>query len=161
MKQLTFLLTLFVLGITWATAQTPADSIRIKPVFGGYQFYQGEKRLTVNQLTQALQVNQQAYTQIKKAKTSLTMATILGGVGGFMVGWPIGTAIAGGEANWAMAGIGAGIIAVSIPISSSFNRQAKNAVATFNGDLHRSSFWQRNELKLQYSGNGVGLALQF
>ena len=32
------------------TSQTPSDSIIMKPVFGGYQFYQGDRKLKLNQL---------------------------------------------------------------------------------------------------------------
>jgi len=60
-----------------------------------------------------------------------------------------------------MAGIGAGLIVVSIPISQSFNKKAKQAVDTYNGGLQTSSFWDKNELKLTMTGNGIGLTLNF
>jgi hypothetical protein len=81
--------------------------------------------------------------------------------GGFMVGWPIGTAIGGGDPEWAMAGIGAGLIVIAIPISSKFNKQAKLAVDTYNGGLPSSSFWDKNELRVSVTGSGIGLALRF
>ena len=56
-----------------------------------------------------------------------------------------------------MAGIGAGLIVVSIPISQSFNKKAKQAVDTYNGGLQTSSFWDKNELKLTMTGNGIEL----
>jgi len=115
----------------------------------------------MNQLVNTMKPNDQAYQQIKSAQSSYTLATIIGGVGGFMVGWPIGTALGGGEPNWTMAGIGAGLIVVSIPITQSFNKKAKQAVETYNGGLRTSSFWDKNELKLSMTGNGIGLTLNF
>ena len=46
------------------------------------------------------------------------VSTIVAGAGGAMIGWPIGQA-AGGERRplWALAGVGAGAIALSIPLS--------------------------------------------
>ena len=146
---------------TLTFGQTASDSISMKKVFGGYQFYQGEKKLTVNQLVTAMKPNEQAYNQIKSAQSTYTMAMIFSYAGGFMVGWPIGTAIGGGEPNWAIAGIGAGLIVIAIPISQSFNKKSKQAVETYNGGLHASSFWDKNELRFSMTGNSLGLSLRF
>jgi hypothetical protein len=115
----------------------------------------------MNQLVNTMKPNDQAYNQIKSAQSTYTMAMIFSCAGGFMVGWPLGTAIGGGEPNWAMAGIGAGLIVVAIPISQSFNKKAKQAVEIYNGGLQTSSFWDKNELKLSKTGNGIGLTLSF
>jgi hypothetical protein len=161
MRKIAIILTLLAVSMSFTFGQTASDSISMKKVFGGYQFYQGEQRLNVNQLVNTMKPNNQAYQQIKSAQSTYTLATIIGGVGGFMVGWPIGTALGGGEPNWTMAGIGAGLIVVSIPISQSFNKKAKQAVETYNGGLQTSSFWDKNELKLSLTGNGIGLTLNF
>lgn len=155
------ILTLLAVSVSFTFGQTASDSISMKKVFGGYQFYLGEQRLNVNQLVNTIKPNNQAYQQIKSAQSTYTLATIIGSVGGFMVGWPIGTALGGGEPNWTMAGIGAGLIVVSIPITQSFNRKAKQAVETYNGGLQTSSFWEKNELKFSLTGNGIGLILNF
>jgi hypothetical protein len=78
-----------------------------------------------------------------------------------MIGWPVGAAIGGGNPNWAMAGIGAGLIVVSIPISQGVNKHAAIAVDSYNKGLESNSFWRKRELKLQMTGNGIGLALHF
>jgi hypothetical protein len=107
----------------------------MKKGFGGYQFYKVEKRLNMNQLVYAMKSNEQAFSQIKKAQSNYTLASIVGFIGGFMVGWPIGTAIGGGQPNWTMAGIGAGLFIVSIPINQKSNNQAKHAVGIYNSGL--------------------------
>ncbi len=146
---------------TFTFGQTVTDTISMKKVFGGYQFYQGEKRLNMNQLVTTMKPNEQAYKQIKSAQSSYTIAMIFGYAGGFMVGWPIGTAIGGGKPNWAMAGIGAGLIVVAIPISHSYNKKAKQAVDTYNNGFQPSSFWDKSEIKLSMTANGIGLSLRF
>ena len=161
MKKIAIILILLTVSMSFTFGQTVSDSISMKKVFGGYQFYQGEKRLNMNKLVNTMKPNEQAYKQIKSAQSTYTMAMIFSYAGGFMIGWPLGTAIGGGEPNWAMAGIGAGLIVVSIPISQSFNKKAKQAVETFNGGLQTSSFWDKNELKLSITGNGIGLTLNF
>ena len=161
MKRIAIILSLLTGCLSFAYGQTVTDSISMKKVFGGYQFYQAEKRLNVNQLVDAVKANEQAYSQIQSAKSTYTFASIIGFAGGFMVGWPIGTALGGGEPNWTMAGIGAGLIVVSIPISQKFNKQARQAVDTYNGGLQTSSFWNERELRFCMTGNGVGLTFRF
>ncbi|MFV0390520.1 MAG: hypothetical protein ACK5KP_01325 [Paludibacteraceae bacterium] len=163
MKRITILFTLLIIGLTISYGQNPSDSISTKKVFGGYQFYQGEQILNMNQLANIIKPNEQAYKQIKSARLINTTTMILSYAGGFMIGWPIGTAIAGGDPSWIMAGIGAGLIAVAIPISMSSGKKAKQAVDIFNGGLKTSSFWDKNELELTMVGkeNGIGLRLNF
>lgn len=152
---------IFLICCSFTFGQTGTDSITIAKTFGGYKFFQGSNRLSLQELKITMQTNQQAYQQIKSAQSANTIATIIGGIGGFMVGWPIGTAVAGKDANWVLAGIGAGLIGVSIPFSVKANKQAKKAVATYNGGLKSSSFWNKNELRLAVAGNKIGLTLQF
>lgn len=161
MKRIAIIVTFLTVSLTFTYGQTVSDSISMKKAFGGYQFYQGEKRLNMNQLVNAMKPNEQAYNHIKSAQSTYTFASIIGFAGGFMVGWPIGTAIGGGKPDWTMAGIGAGLIVVSIPISQKFNKQAKQAVDTYNGGLQTNSFWNKNELRFFMTGNGVGLTLRF
>ena len=161
MKRIAVTMTLLAISLSFTFGQTIADSISMKKMFGGYQFYQGEKRMNMNQLVNTMQPNEQAYKQIKSAQSTYALATVIGMAGGFMVGWPLGTAMGGGEPNWTMAGIGAGLIIVSIPVSQKFNKQAKQAVKTYNGGLHTTSFLNKSELRLAMTGNGVGIELRF
>lgn len=161
MKKIAITLALLAVNMSFMFGQTASDSITMKKVFGGYQFYQGERLLKMSDLTITMVLNNEAYKQIKSARSAYTMASILSYAGGFLVGWPLGTAIGGGEPNWTLAGIGAGLIVVSIPIAQSFNKKAKQAVDTYNGGLQTSSFWDKNELNLSLTGNGIGLTLNF
>jgi hypothetical protein len=161
MRKIAIILTLLVVSVSFTFGQTSSDSISMKKVFGGYQFYQGQQRLNMSQLVKTMKPNDLAYRQIKSAQSTYTVAAIIGGVGGFMVGFPIGTALGGGEPNWTMAGIGAGLIVVSIPITQSFNKKAKLAVKSYNGGLQTSSFRDKSELKLSLKGNEIGLTLIF
>ncbi len=161
MKKLSLVMALLINCLSFSFGQTPTDSITVTKVFGGYQFYQADKRLSMSQLDKSMEPNERAYKEMKTAQSSYTLSSILGGAGGFMVGWPLGTAVAGGEPNWVLAGIGAGLILVAIPISRKFNRQAKSAIDTYNGGLKASSVWDKTELEFAMSGTGVGFTLKF
>ncbi len=161
MKKIAITVLFLTVAYQFTYGQVSTDSISMKKVFGGYQFYQDDKRLSIGQLVEMMKPNDQAYQQIKSARSNNTLATIIGGVGGFMVGWPLGTAFGGGKPNWALAGIGAGLIVVSIPLAQGFNKKAKQAVNAFNGGLQTSSIWDRSKLEFSMTGNGIGLTLSF
>jgi hypothetical protein len=161
LKLSSLLAVLFAICLNYSFGQTTSDSISIKKVFGGYKFYQGERKLSMSELVKIVQPNVQAFKEIKSAQSASTFATIIGGAGGALVGWPIGTAVGGGKANWVLAGIGAGLIIASIPISQSFNRHSKQAVSIFNNGLKTNSFWNKNELKFSLTEDGIGLTLKF
>ncbi|WP_176694058.1 hypothetical protein [Anaerophaga thermohalophila] len=161
MKKSLLFLFLLMGGMTLSFSQTATDSITMKKVFGGYQFYQDNNRLSMNKLVNAMRPNEQAFKEIKSAQSTYALATVIGAAGGFMIGYPIGTAIAGGDANWTLAGIGAGLAVVSILITQKFNKQAKQAIDTYNKGLQSSSFWNRHQLNLTMSENGIGLTLKF
>ncbi|MBL7969569.1 MAG: hypothetical protein JNK09_21395 [Prolixibacteraceae bacterium] len=141
--------------------QAPTAPIEMKKTFGGYLFYQSDERMNMNQLTRAMKANEQAYNEFKTAKSNYVAASIIGGAGGFMIGWPLGAALAGGEANWTMAGIGAGLVAISIPFNVKFNKQVKHAVEKYNEGLKTGSFKDRSEIRFSMTGNGAGMVFRF
>jgi hypothetical protein len=155
------ILAIFLIFGNFSFGQTGTDTIRIKKTFGGYRFYISTSKLNMEELKIVLESNTLAYQQLKSAQSANTVASIIGGIGGVLVGITIGTAIAGKDANWALAGIGAGFIAVSLPISLKAIKHAKKAVSIYNSGLGSGSFWNRNELRLSIAGNKIGLSLQF
>jgi hypothetical protein len=160
MNKLYTLIILLVLAFSSSYGQT-GTPIEVKKVFGGYKYFQGDSRLNMNQLVVAMESNEIAFQQIKKAQSTNTLGMIIAGAGGFMIGWPLGTSIAGGDPNWVLAGIGAGLIVASIPISKKVISHTNMAVETYNNGLEKTSFWQRSELDLFMNGNQLGLALKF
>lgn len=137
------------------------QEITIEKKWGGRQFFQEGKRLTMSEMVKTMESNDEAFREITKARTNNTIGMVLGGAGGFMVGYPLGAAVAGGDPNWVMAGIGAGLIAVSIPISLKFNKQAETAVDLYNKGLETNSRIPRPEFYFGCTENGVGLRLCF
>jgi hypothetical protein len=161
MKKIYLILALLTITIIGSFGQTSRDSIVMKKMLGGYMFYQGANRLKMYELVNVMKPNEKAYKEIKSAQSTYALTMIIGGTGGFMIGWPVGTAIAGGDPDWVMAGIGMGLIVISIPISQKYYKQAKQAVGTYNGGLQASSFWDKKELRFSMRGNGAGLIISF
>lgn len=144
-----------------STSLCNAQQIESEKVFGGYTYYQNGKALSMKSLIATME-NTEAFEVIKEAKSKNTLANILGGVGGFMIGYPLGTSIGGGDANWTLAGVGAGLIVIALPISSKANKKTKEAIDIYNTSLKTSSFhYFEPQFKMLANGKGIGLTMQF
>ncbi len=158
MKKIVLTLIFAAVLITISSAQ----QIETKKVFGGYQYTQNGDRMTMGDLVKVMESNSEALAHMKKAKSNNVLASILGGAGGALIGFPIGTAIGGGEANWALAGIGSGLVIIGIPISSNVNKNAKKAVELYNASLNNTAQNYFNpEFKIIGNRNGIGLSMNF
>ena len=141
-----------------------AQKIEMKKIFGGYQYTQYGNIMTMSKLVKSMESNSDALKFIKKAKSNNVLALVLGGAGGGLIGFPIGTAIGGGKANWTLAGIGAGLVAIAIPISSGVNKNAKKAVELYNSSLflNPTSYSEfKPKFEIITNGKGIGLSMIF
>lgn len=159
MKKTFLTLSFFIAALTFCHSQT----IESEKVFGGYKFTQNGEPLTMDELTTKLNSNEESAKLINKAKNQNMLASVLAGAGGALVGYPLGTAIGGGEPNWMLAGVGAGIIAVAIPISSGANKKTVQAIDIYNSGNNpkKENIAFTPELFLVSNNSGMGLALKF
>jgi hypothetical protein len=141
-------------------SQTNSEPLTLKNNFFGWQFRHRGEKLSLAEASDLMSVNEQATAYMRSARSNYTMAQIVSGVGGFMVGYPVGTSMGGGKPNWALAGVGAGLIAVSVPFSIKANKQAKNAVAAYN-EAATTTTSRKPVFRLGFSGNGLGMNLHF
>jgi outer membrane lipoprotein SlyB len=158
MKNTILTLILVLTTITICNAQ----KIEIEKVSGGYQYTQNGNKISMGELVKAMESNSEALVFMKKAKSNNVLATILGGAGGALIGFPLGTAIGGGDANWTLVGIGVGLVAIGIPISVGVNKNTKKAIDLYNSSLNATSFFEfKPEFKIVTTGNGIGLSMNF
>ena len=155
---LLFLLTLSFFSNS-AFAQSRTDSIHVKQMLGPVFSKNGEV-LRPKELLEITKSNPEAYKAMKKAKTNNDVGSVIGGIGGALVGFPLGTAVAGGKANWTVAAVGAGLIAVSIPFIIGYAKNARKAVNIYNSDLAQSQL-AKPELKFGLNSYGIGVKVTF
>ena len=86
---------------------------------------------------------------------------ILGTAGGALVGFPIGTAIGGGDPEWALAGVGAALIVASIPIVKGFNNKTKKAVQLYNNGVTSGAYHFNPSFDLNIKGTSLGITMSF
>ncbi len=157
-KQILIMLCAFLLMGTSAIAQSQ-DSISVEKRWGTV-FTQNGKVLKPRQLLEITQLNPEAHQLMLQAKKNYDVGVVIGAIGGFMVGYPCGSAIAGGDPEWALAGVGAGLIALSIPFSTAYVKHTKKAVAIYNGSL----VTEKKDVAMVNFGmtsNGIGLKVTF
>jgi hypothetical protein len=140
-------------------AQSPSDSIYYSKNFWGTKFYQENYRINFNQLPGLVGSDLEAAKLIKQARANKTGAAVIGGIGGFLLGWQLGTWIVGGEPNSVAAGVGGGLILVSIPFSSKANKLAIQAVGIHNQKL--SAYLPKPEFNLGFVQSGIALSMHF
>lgn len=157
MKKILAILFLTVLSSSMVNAQ----KIEMEKVFGGYQFKQEGKTLLLKDMQEIMKENKEAFELVQSAKSNQTWALILGTAGGALVGFPIGTAIGGGDPEWALAGAGAALIVATIPIVKGFNRKTKKAVELYNDGISSTSYQFQPSFNLKINGSNIGISMNF
>lgn len=150
---------LFLLSTYCIYGQNISDTIEVRKAMG-VVFIQNGQKLAPRKLLEITSTNSEAYKEMKIAKSNYDAGSVFGFAGGFLVGWPLGTAVAGGEPNWTLAAVGAGLIVISIPFSTSYSKHAKKAVALYNNGLKQSGL-NSPEVRLGLTYNGIGLRVTF
>ena len=135
------------------------DSITLGAQNGYPLKYQGEV-VTMKKLGELFADNPNANLEFDAAKTNQTLGMIFAYSGGFMLGWTLGTAIGGGDPNWALAGAGAACIIIAIPLATAAKKRTLQAVELYNAGLSQV---EASRLQLNIAGgkDGLGLVLRF
>ncbi|MBI5372884.1 MAG: hypothetical protein HZA79_12750 [Sphingobacteriales bacterium] len=150
-----FLLLLFLNGNGQVINRGP---IEIHKNFFGTGFWGNDRKLTNAELMNTLSAHPAAHTEMKKARANQAFSTVFSFAGGALIGWPIGTAAGGGDPNWTLAAVGAGLVAIAIPFEIAFNKKAKNAISLYNSSLQKSS-GRKPVVNLGISANRARLVL--
>jgi len=138
-----------------------SQKITIKKSFWGTKYIQNEKPLSLSELVSTMKSNQEAYNLAKTARSNYITSLIISGAGGFLIGFPLGDAIRGDKPNWPIAGAGAALVLVSIPISISSNKKMKKAINLYNSGLSESSYNFRPRYNFIANAKGFGISISF
>lgn len=150
-------LSLFVICCTSLSAQQ--KKLTMYKTFSGAVYELNDSiAISVRQVKLILKDVPEAYQEFKAARAKNSIAGGLGFAGGILVALPLVTALAGGEPEWIYAGIGGGLILLSIPFLTSYRGHAFNAIDLYNKKHSASARWQTN---FYFNGSQVGLTLRF
>lgn len=130
--------------------------------FTGMKYYQNGQKITPTRASEIIKSNPTASALLKSSNKQAGGATVVSAIGGVLIGFPLGTAIGGGNPNWAIAGAGAAIVVVSAVIYSSAAKKAENAVEIYNSGLASSlNKSSKTEVRLLATPTQVGLSVSF
>jgi hypothetical protein len=155
-------LVLFFLLITGGLdlySQNVSDSIEIRISYG-VQFRQHGKTLSPRKMLAIMKVDNTAYNEMLIAKSKHDLSLLFGIPGGFLIGWPIGTMVAGGVPNWRLAAAGVALTIISIKCTLSYTRHARIAAGYFNEGL-RLEEGAKTSVNFGLCDYGLGLTVRF
>ncbi len=157
-----YILGFFIMLNSQTTQAQNADTLYLKSTFWGNKFYKGDTIYSINGVLEELAANEQPYNLMLKAKKDNTFAQIFGAAGGLLAGWTVGVILSGGEPKWYVAGIGAGLAIISIPLSINFKKKANQALQQHNSLITGSNKWNYKPVyHFGLSGNGLQLRIRF
>ena len=156
-----FLIIIGLILIPNLNCQDKQSSILIAEDFGGYKFIKDGKILTYRQLYEIMKDDSELEPIMNKAWSYKTFSNVTGFVGGFMIGWTIGTMISGHKPDYVIGGIGCGLLFLTIPTSSHGSKKARNAVDIYNKKYPTSFMNSKTEIKFAFNPNGFSLRFLF
>ncbi len=129
-----FILIMFCWGSS--PAQIPDSSqkkLTMEKYFLGYKFYHGKEPIHLKKLEKLLELEPGARVELGNARQSQFTSRIIGSVAGFLIGWPLGEAIAGKEEpRWNLAAIGGFLLIPTIFMEKKADRHYHRAVDYYN-----------------------------
>lgn len=140
-------------------SQDVSDSIEIR-MSNGVQFRQHGRLLTPRKMLEILKEDNAAYSEMVIAKSRYDLSLLVGIPGGFLIGWPIGTYIAGGTPSLRMASVGVALSVLSIAFNLSYNRHARTAAGYYNEGLKLVE-GAKTSVNLGLCNHGLGLTVRF
>ena len=161
MSKTVIIFAFLLFSTTFSFAQTVADSITMESSLGSPEYYIDGKKISLTRAIKIMKTNPMAYDQMRSARTRRNLSNATSFVGAFIFGWQVGAALGGGEPNWAVGGLGAGLMIASFPINASYSRKARQAVDTYNSGLQSNTFRNRSEINVSFARNGLGLIMRF
>jgi len=152
-KKITLALVLICSAI--ALQAQDRQEIKIYKTFGGARFEMDTLVLSPKQVLQIVKIEPLAYEKFKKAKANYNAAGVLGFAGGVLIGFPVGTAIGGGEPEWSLAIAGGVLVLGSFSLNNVFRSHAFEAIELYNGKTARV------KPQFQFYGTGARLVVRF
>lgn len=152
------LLFLFIAAVNTLFAQTTNDTISmVKRNNGRVAYMKGGIPLLPIQLEDVMYDYPESMRYLQKAKTNQVFGIIFAATGGYLIGYPLGTAIGGGDPNWSMAAIGAGVVAIAFVFDGATKSNIRDAVEAYN----RSVREKNSSLSFGFTPSGIGFRLAF
>ncbi|GEM_PF-3242574 len=102
----------------------------------------GSEPITLREARDVMLPYNEAYGEMSKAKWNADVSTVMASVGGFLVGWQLGTELAGGEGNLASLGIGIGAAIASVAFRVMAKKRTRSAIKMYNANVKATAYME-------------------
>ena len=107
--------------------------IEKESAFLGTSYEQRGEPIDRGDMIEKLEQEPEASEELSGAGAFSAIAVLSAAVGGALIGWPIGEAVAGNDdPKWVLAAVGGGFVAISIPFAIVADNKVENAVDAHN-----------------------------
>jgi hypothetical protein len=122
------------------------------------RIFYGEKLVKPKQVLELMKEDPEAYKEFKQAKSNYDAGQVIGFAGGFLIGWPLGTALGGGDPQWGLMGGGAALVLLSIPLQVGYKKHARKAIDIYNG---KTVSHVKPSFGFRFSGTQASVCMRF
>jgi len=162
-KAFTYIIAFFTMSTT-LSAQSNETIEMSGGGWSGVKFMQAGVLLDKTQLEEKLSAVPEAMKLYKSGKSSYTAVSVLSGLGGGLIGWNVANALRTDRDNkWWLAGAGATLILLSIPVANGGTNKTRQAIDVYNNSLTQIPSRESviDHMAIQVQPNGIGLQLRF
>jgi hypothetical protein len=149
------LFSLFLFSAFAVSAQSRDGDLRMQKS----KIFRDDTLLKPKDVLRLMEPVPEAHAAYKKAKANYNAGQVIGFIGGFMIGYPLGTAIAGGDPQWGVLGGGVGLLLLCLPLNTAYKKHSKNAIELYNGDPGSTA--RRFSVEFMPTVTGAKVALRF
>ncbi len=121
----------------------------------------GANAITLNDAVALSKEVPEANALFIKAKNQSNGGTFFAVVSGGLIGWPLGTALGGGDPEWPLLGIGVALLIPTFTLANSAKDNAIQAIDIYNREVHGLEPKDGTAWKLKPTNDGYGLVFFF
>ncbi len=160
MKTYLLVLLLVLSGFSYPVLAQNTDEIIVQKRGLGFSYFHNGRQISKKDLLHVLESDPAARQELKKGYRNAWPASLLTFAGGFLISYPMGKQLAGGQPNWLVSGAGAGLLTFSLPFAGAKMKREHEAIYVYNGGSHYAAR-PRTDLRVGYAHHGVTVALVF
>lgn len=155
-KVLLTFVAMFFVGLASVFAQNASDTITVEK---NKYYYHGMQIESMRQIKSLVANDELALKEVKKASVASGFSSVIGYLGGFAIGYEVGSMFFG-KFNPYIFGGGLAVAGLSIGLGAVSNNHLKKGVAIYNANLGKTAYGGV-ELNFGLAPGGVGLTLSF
>lgn len=156
-KVLLTFVAMFFVGLASVFAQNASDTIVVEK---NKYYYHGMQIESMRQIKSLVANDELALKEVKKASVVSGFSSVIGYLGGFAIGYEVGSMFFG-KFNPYIFGGGLAVAGLSIGLGAVSNNHLKKGVAIYNANLGKTAYGGGVELNFGLAPGGVGLTLSF